>query len=316
MDLTLSASDLVLVDALVEAGSVTGAARRLGSSQPAVSRSLRQIEHRIGEPLFDRLPRGLAPTALGATLAAHGRTVAATTDRAADVLDAALAGNAATIRLGVVPHLSIVHVATAVERFVSSGTTITLETADTDPLLRALHDGTIDCYLGPLPSAGAGLAFEANPLFEDAPLIIAAADHPLTKRTPTVADLTNYPWIVPRDGLPIVDQWRSLFLDHDLEPPTPSIVTTDLAFAAAIAAQSSHLAVLPRAAATIALGPGFLTALDLRPPGRGATIGALWRRHAPQRALVQTFIALLREELDRAGVEPRVEGDGALSART
>jgi len=49
--------------AVYEAGTLTEAARRLGSTQPSVGRHLRELESALGEALFKRLPGRLEPTA-------------------------------------------------------------------------------------------------------------------------------------------------------------------------------------------------------------------------------------------------------------
>lgn len=59
---------LRIVDAIARAGSVTGAARSLYLTQPAVSHALRDLEERLEVPLFQRLPRGMALTTEGERL--------------------------------------------------------------------------------------------------------------------------------------------------------------------------------------------------------------------------------------------------------
>ncbi|WP_405059301.1 LysR family transcriptional regulator [Kribbella sp. NBC_01505] len=55
--------------AVHRAGSITGGARALGLSQPTVTAQLKNLEGRLGHPLFDRLPRGIRPTSAGDELA-------------------------------------------------------------------------------------------------------------------------------------------------------------------------------------------------------------------------------------------------------
>ncbi len=74
--------------AVLEAGSLTGAARRLGVAQPTLSRRLAELERQLGAPLFERTGRGLAPAAAALAIAAAARGM----QREAQQLGAALAG--------------------------------------------------------------------------------------------------------------------------------------------------------------------------------------------------------------------------------
>lgn len=74
--------------AVLEAGSLTGAARRLGVAQPTLSRRLAELERQLGAPLFERTGRGLAPTAAAHAIAAAARGM----QHEAQQLGAALAG--------------------------------------------------------------------------------------------------------------------------------------------------------------------------------------------------------------------------------
>src|SRR2546423_13698641 len=56
---------LELFVAVVEEGSFTRAARRLGLAQPSLSQQVRALEEELGGPLIERLPRGLRLTPTG-----------------------------------------------------------------------------------------------------------------------------------------------------------------------------------------------------------------------------------------------------------
>ena len=56
-------------------GSLLGAARELGISQPTVGRHVQQLEQQLGTPLFERTPRGLVPTAAARRLAEAARAM-------------------------------------------------------------------------------------------------------------------------------------------------------------------------------------------------------------------------------------------------
>ncbi|MFS2082595.1 LysR family transcriptional regulator, partial [Telluria sp. Tellsp99] len=59
---TLDLNLLVDLDALLQAGSVAGAAQRLHVSAPAMSRRLARLRDAFGDPLFVPAGRGLVPT--------------------------------------------------------------------------------------------------------------------------------------------------------------------------------------------------------------------------------------------------------------
>lgn len=67
--------------AVASEGSLSGAARRTGQSQPTVGRHVRALEAALGGELFTREPRGLAPTALGLALAEHAEAMGASAAR-------------------------------------------------------------------------------------------------------------------------------------------------------------------------------------------------------------------------------------------
>ena len=66
---------------VVDEGSVTAGARRLGVSQPALSQQLRALEEFFGSRLLERLRRGVQPTPLGRALLGDARGALAAADR-------------------------------------------------------------------------------------------------------------------------------------------------------------------------------------------------------------------------------------------
>ncbi|MEM1366111.1 MAG: LysR family transcriptional regulator [Pseudomonadota bacterium] len=63
--------------AVVDEGSLTGAARALNLSQPTLGRHIKAVEDAVGEPLFKRTARGFDPTEAGRKLARPARDMAA-----------------------------------------------------------------------------------------------------------------------------------------------------------------------------------------------------------------------------------------------
>ncbi len=72
--------------AVADTGSVTAAGDRIGRTQSAVSMQIRRLEESLGQPLFDRLPRGVALTPRGLQLLPYARRVTSLLDEAATAL--------------------------------------------------------------------------------------------------------------------------------------------------------------------------------------------------------------------------------------
>ena len=78
--------ELAVLAAILDAGSLAGAARRLRRSPPAVTRTLATLEERVGTRLVQRSTRQLTPTEAGRRLATHARQLLADYDQAVDRL--------------------------------------------------------------------------------------------------------------------------------------------------------------------------------------------------------------------------------------
>ena len=72
--------------AVADTGSVTAAADRVGRTQSAVSMQIRKLEESLGQPLFNRLPRGVVLTPRGAQLLPYARRVTSLLEEAATAL--------------------------------------------------------------------------------------------------------------------------------------------------------------------------------------------------------------------------------------
>ncbi len=71
---------LRVIVAVAEQGSVLKAARLLGMTQPAATRSVLELEDFLGQRLFDRAPRGMTPTRHGEAVIRRARRVLADLD--------------------------------------------------------------------------------------------------------------------------------------------------------------------------------------------------------------------------------------------
>ncbi|HEY1719811.1 MAG TPA: LysR family transcriptional regulator [Magnetospirillaceae bacterium] len=85
--------------AVMQEGSLSGAARKLGLTQPTLGRQIAQLEQALGLPLFSRSPAGLEPTAAATTLIPHAEAMASAAQALARAASGAADETKGTIRL-------------------------------------------------------------------------------------------------------------------------------------------------------------------------------------------------------------------------
>jgi DNA-binding transcriptional LysR family regulator len=95
---------LMIIAEISDAGGFTEAAISLGTSQPAISRVVKMLEQRLGEPIFHRVRKPLQLTSAGAVLADQGRAIRKAALRASDELDWTIG---LVLRADQVPHLKL-----------------------------------------------------------------------------------------------------------------------------------------------------------------------------------------------------------------
>ena len=91
--------DLRLLRTVVDEGSLSGAARVLGLSQPTVGRRIRMLEEAAGGPLIERLPDGIRATPLAQSLLPHAHAMQRAADEVARVLRTHGAAIDGTVRI-------------------------------------------------------------------------------------------------------------------------------------------------------------------------------------------------------------------------
>nr|WP_212611875.1 LysR family transcriptional regulator [Sphingomonas baiyangensis] len=95
----LNLRHLRALSALVDEGTLSAAAARIGLSQPALTQGLAKLERQLGAPLFDRRPDGLVPTDAGRAMAERAETAFGFLAAAAKVRGAGMRGFARPERL-------------------------------------------------------------------------------------------------------------------------------------------------------------------------------------------------------------------------
>ncbi|MES3023276.1 MAG: LysR family transcriptional regulator [Pseudomonadota bacterium] len=139
--------------AILDAGSLAGAARKLRRSAPAITRSLAALEQRIGVRLVERTTRRLAPTDAGKRLGEQARAVLAAYDEA--VREDAGAPLRGLLRVTAPTVFGRRHVAPIVNAFLDHHRAVQVELVVDDYNLDLIEEGIdVAVRIGPLPDAG------------------------------------------------------------------------------------------------------------------------------------------------------------------
>nr|WP_186353286.1 LysR substrate-binding domain-containing protein [Pseudomonas gessardii] len=202
----LRVQHLHLLVSLCETGSISEAARVTFSTQPALSKWLKELEEYVGAPLFERHARGLTPTAQGWVLLGHARRVLSEMDRAQQNLLAMQDGMSYRVVIGTSPASAPNLVPAAIIQFLKRHpkAQVQLQEGTMNTLLERLELGQLDLVVGRLDNYTPRTALRSECLYEESMRVICRADHPLT-RLPGLGwdDLRQYDWIVWPAGTPI-----------------------------------------------------------------------------------------------------------------
>lgn len=184
--------------AVAETESFTAAAGSLGYTQSAVSRQVAALEHEVGSPLFDRLPRGVRLTDAGHALLPRARVVLDQVDLARrDLAD--LRGLAAgRVRVGAFATAGAVLLPRAVAAFRTAhpGVALSLDEGLTARLLTRVAADELDVAVVTGPPGGPTADAEFHHLLDEVMLVALPRDHRLARRRRIrIAELAEDPWI-------------------------------------------------------------------------------------------------------------------------
>ncbi|MCD0501648.1 LysR family transcriptional regulator [Bordetella petrii] len=126
---------------VVEAGSFSAAARRLKLGQPAVSKSIAQLEERLGARLLLRSTRGLATTDAGQRFYEHAKRAIEDVDEAEQVARDASAGLAGRLRVCAAVTFARLHVLPALKTFMDQHPQLEIEIVLDDRNIDLLEEG-------------------------------------------------------------------------------------------------------------------------------------------------------------------------------
>lgn len=290
---------LFRLQAIVEEGSLRRAAERLNLTQPALSRSLAQLEGHFGQPLVERHARGVRPTPFGDKVLSASLRLMRHWELAEQDLMSETAAGATQLRIGAGPIWRAGNLAEIFVEMQRRFPRIVLhqQTYRFGSSLTDLQEGRLDIlFSGVSIDQSRSQRLVAHRLTTVTNSVMAREGHPILQETAEGAPLReqrllDFPWVVYTE-IPIYRDTTIHALGERLgRQPEVRLVCENLLTTLTILQRSDCLCLLPEFAVTAMSAPRIVP-LPLELSNRASQAGILYREEHRTWEPVQTLVAL------------------------
>lgn len=285
--------------AVAEMGSVRQAAIKLNLSQPAVTKSIKQLEETVGALLLERGTHGVTTTASGRALVERARIIDSEIKRAQREVEFLEGARAGEISIAVTPTVSTNFLPQAVTSFSANRPRVRIyvEEGIVSEILTSVRRGEFDfavCFLpGPLAQAEEGLKIET--LIAESFVPAVRNSHPLAgKKNLTLKDLLDENWIIFGRGEGRRFVYDQTFTLNDLDPPSSSLESNSIPFTITLLENSDNIALLPSQIFTTKRIGQSITPLNIATNMPGWTISIVIRTDTTLSPVCRELISEIR----------------------
>lgn len=287
--------------AIVEEGTLTAAASRIGFAQPSLTKFLQRLEKELGTRLFDRKMRGMELTSFGETFLLHARRIEAEYKFAVEELAAMRQGGLPVLRIGAGPLYHMLHVPNALSSLVRQfpGTRIEVYADVNKVTVPMLQRGQLDIVCGEIEPGQASYGMETLLLLEADLGIVMRADHALAQGSLTQSVVAAYPFIVFQHDEPAQAQLARV-LGGERLPYRVAVSTSSFATGLRLVADTDYLMIAPLQLRSVIEEAGLL----VRAPGfniRRFMTGVTVRTSSRSIPIVARLIELLQQSTQDHG---------------
>ena len=268
------------VDAIEKQRSLLKASVALGVSQPALTKSLHELENILQLRLFDRHPRGVRPTEAGAVFVQSARRILAELRRLDEELDLLSSPGGGAVALGALPVAAAGVLPGALARLKAAhpGIRIRLQQGRTEELLPLLASGELDLIVGRLYEPAVPDGFEREALWTEPISVLARAGHPIfSSGEVTVEALGRYDLVLPTITQRVGQEIEHLLSLLGIDPAT-FLRSSSYAFIREMLHGTDLLSVMPRLMMVGDLLRGTLRVVPLPIPAPDRPAGLILSR--------------------------------------
>ena len=271
---------------LAEQRNFTLAAKLLGMSQPALSRSIQRLEEELGQPLFERKPRSIDLTDAGLLFQKSAEQILLIVeDTKAEICDD---GQSGRIRIGAIPTIAPYFLPDLLRRFANDfpKATMIIQEETTENLLKRIKQGELDVAILALPIPARYV--EVEELFEEELVLVLPPNHPLTnKKQIKIADVEPYAFVLLDEAHCLSDNITS-FCNQRSVHPVAIEHTSQLAMVLELVSLSHGVSMIPMMARNVdRTNRRVYRSIHGDKPKR--TIVAVWNPYRFQSRLIAAF---------------------------
>ncbi|NCT83483.1 MAG: LysR family transcriptional regulator [Comamonadaceae bacterium] len=304
----LKTRQLVLLVELGRHGSILHAAQAAHLTQPAASKLLSDLEHALGVKLFERLPRGVAPTWYGEVMIRRAGAALAELDAGHQEVMELLSGLSGRVSVGAVltPSTTLLPAAITLLKARQPRVHVAVSVDTSKLLIQHLQNGELDLVIGRVLDSESAAQLSFEPLTDEPHCLVVRAGHPLAGRDDlSLAELAGQSWILPPGGSILRDRLTALFLSAGLGQPQQTVETLSLPVITSLLGQSDMVSALPVELVKPYLATGLLEVLGFDLGLRMDVYGIVTRRGHQLSPGAELMLHCLREEAARRPLNGR-----------
>jgi LysR family pca operon transcriptional activator len=278
--------------------SVMRAAAILHVSQPAATKTIRELEEVLGVSLFERDGRGIKLSRYGEIFLKHAGATMTALRQAVDSVSQDAAKSGIPVRIGALPTVSVSIMPQVMLSFLKedTGSTVKIVTGENAVLLEQLRVGDLDLVVGRLAAPEKMIGFSFEHLYSERVRFVVRAGHPLLKENAAVFErLHEFPVLTPtRNSVigPVVDQF---LLAHGVAPLPTQIETVSDAFGRAFLRISDAIWIISEGVVAADIADGTLATLPLDTADTSGPVGLTMRADTQPSLPLSLLMQTIRE---------------------
>ncbi|WP_075181828.1 LysR substrate-binding domain-containing protein [Pantoea sp. 1.19] len=283
--------------AVAQQGTLGRAAETLNLSQPALSKTLNELETLAGARLFERGRLGAQLTTLGEQFLTHAVKVLDALNHAGQSFSASQSPTPEILRLGVLPTVALGMLPSILDRFHQQQPHVTVQVATlhNNVLIAGMKAGEFDVGIGRMADSEMmrGLSYEL--LFLESLCLVVRPDHPLMSDNVTLSRALSWPVVIQPEGTAPRRIAEAMLQEHGCTLPDTLIETSSTTLARQLAMRYDYVWFVPSGAIKEDLLHHALVALPLRASHPGEPVGIMTRSGAPLTMCSEVLLATVRK---------------------